>query len=327
MVVSHALPEEQIVHGAPPLPQAPADVPTWHAPPRMQPVQQLPLAHLPPGQGAPVGLADSWHAPVEQSPLWQGLVELQGLQSVPPEPQKPRLIPPLHTVPCQQPVQHWPWLQVPPGHAVPLGLGAWEQAPALQLSVVQGRLSSQLAHGLPPAPQCWGVTPVWHAAPSQQPVQHDPERHSPPVHGVPSGRLPLVSQAPATQLPLPHSPTPCPQSWHADPAAPQAPVWVPGRHARALSQHPWQSLAGQLPPQPSAAPAHLPAQAGVQASGPSAAPASPPALSVAPSNGTRASTAPSPGAVGTLPLAQPPTPAASSASASHDRPRLPMFTL
>lgn len=56
-------------------------------------------------------------------------------------------------------MQQVPPAQVPPGHGVPEGAAAELHAPALQLSVVQGRPSSQAAQAAPPLPHAAVVVP------------------------------------------------------------------------------------------------------------------------------------------------------------------------
>jgi len=83
-------------------------------------------------------------------------------------------MPPRHVAPSQQPVQHWPSLQVPPVHGVPLAAGALVHAPDWQLSRVQLKLSSQVLQGVPSLPHLSELLPGWQPLPSQQPVQQLP---------------------------------------------------------------------------------------------------------------------------------------------------------
>jgi hypothetical protein len=135
------------------------------------------------------------------------------------------------------------------------------QAPALQLSVVQGSPSSQAAQAAPPFPHAAVVVPGWQAVPFQHPVQHAPAWQSPPVHVVPSGLLPPVHW-PAAQVPVAHSPVDW-QTAHALPFIPQAALSLPGLQV-VPSQHPAHPFCGQVEPQPSSAPAHFPLQSATQ---------------------------------------------------------------
>jgi hypothetical protein len=106
------------------------------------------------------------------------------------------------------------------------------------------------------------LSPAWQVDPSQQPVQQLPSWQRPPVQGEPSGfAAPL--QVPATQVPVVQPVTPDVQSWQAAPAAPQAVSEVPSWQT-VPSQQPVHWLVGQVPPQPSSAPAHLPMHWGGQ---------------------------------------------------------------
>src|SRR5678815_652430 len=67
----------------------------------------------------------------------------------------------------------------------------FEHEPDEQLSVVHEKPSLQLAHDPPPRPHEDDDVPVWHAKPSQQPVQHALAWHTPdappvPLHDAPS---------------------------------------------------------------------------------------------------------------------------------------------
>jgi hypothetical protein len=114
------------------------------------------------------------------------------------------LVPPLQLVPLQHPVQHLPSLQLPFWQGVPAGAFLLTQLPEEQVSVVQTRLSSQSAQAAPPLPHWLAVEPVWHAEPSQHPVQQAPPKQSPPLQGVLSGLASPV-HLPARQTPEPHS--------------------------------------------------------------------------------------------------------------------------
>ncbi len=161
-----------------------------------------------------------------------------------------------------QPVQHAPPSQAPPGQGVPEGAGGVVQLPLLlQASAVQGSPSSQAVQAPPPFPHAAAVVPPWQALPFQHPVQHEPARHCPPLHAVPSGLVPPV-HCPATHIPVAHSPV----AWQVAqelPFTPQARFSLPDLHC-VPSQQPAQPFCGQGTPQPSSAPAHLPAHSATQ---------------------------------------------------------------
>jgi hypothetical protein len=253
-------PDPQVVQAAPPLPQAELEVPARQVPPLTQPVQQLPLWQVPPLQAVPFPTGVVLQVPLQLT-VWQAGAAVQAAQFPPPVPHALVLVPALHCPDCQQPVQQVPPPQVPPLQAVPCGAGLCWQAPLWQASVVQGCASSQLWQPAPPLPHVLVAVPLWQAFPSQQPVQQAPLRHCPPVQAVPSGFWPPL-HLPAAQLPVAHSP-PCPQLEQAAPPVPQAVVSSPGLQSLPWQQ-PRQRLCGHVPPQPSSAPWHLPAQSGSQ---------------------------------------------------------------
>jgi hypothetical protein len=62
-------PSLQLVHGAPPLPQAALAVPGWQAVPFQQPAQQAPDWQSPPVQAVPSGLLPPVHWPAAHRPV------------------------------------------------------------------------------------------------------------------------------------------------------------------------------------------------------------------------------------------------------------------
>ena len=114
----------------------------------------------------------------------------------------------------------------------------------------------------PLAPHLAVVLPLWQVTPSQQPLQHCPLRQTPPLHLVPSLSPELVHE-PDTQVPEEQGLLVLEQLAQAPPALPQAASRVPALHTTP-AQQPLQVLAVHLLPQPSSAPAHFPAQFGVQ---------------------------------------------------------------
>ena len=104
---------------------------------------------------------------------------------------------------------------------------------------------AQFSHAPPPVPQAPGSLPALQVVPSQQPLpQIDGSHFASPV-----------------QLPLSHFPPAAPQSRHPPPVAPHARSSVPSSQLVPLQQ-PGQLPVGQVPLQPSSAPAHFPAHFG-----------------------------------------------------------------
>ncbi len=146
-------------------------------------------------------------------------------------------------------------------HLVPLGAWLVLQAPAEQTPCQHRFDPPEQALQAPPAlPHLDTALPTRQLTPSQQPVQQAPLRHTPPVHLVPS-LSPELEHLPLEQVPDEHGFLEVEQLAQAPPLAPQAAAAVPALHT-VPAQHPLQLLLGHLPPQPSAAPAHLPAQLG-----------------------------------------------------------------
>lgn len=105
-------------------------------------------------------------------------------QLPPPLPHALADVPATQLLPFQQPVQHAPAWQLPPGQ-LPEFNGVWVQVPLLQLSVVHGLPSSQLVQLFPEEPHAASDVPAWQLAPSQQPAQQVPPWQVPPLPQVP----------------------------------------------------------------------------------------------------------------------------------------------
>jgi hypothetical protein len=121
----------------------------------------------------------------------------------------------------------------------------------------------QLTQGLPPEPQKSSVSDVTQSVPLQQPEQLFTTQVPPQPFDAP-GHFPAQLGVQELHWVPSHFPPWRVQSTHAAPPAPQAALLEAVMHWLPL-QHPVQVEAAQVPPQPSEAPAHLPAQSGVQA--------------------------------------------------------------
>ena len=132
--------------------------------------------------------------------------------------------------------------------------GVWLHAPAaVQLSIVHGLVSTQLAHAVPPLPQVAAVVAVTHVVPFQQPAQHTLFLH------VPVPPLQLVKSAVAVWVHAPLLQASVVQSFmssqeaHAPPPVPHAVGLVrliAGAWQAAPSQQPLQQLPSSHLPVP-----------------------------------------------------------------------------
>jgi len=135
----------QLTQGTPPLPHAPSLVPPRHWVPEQQP-EQLP------GPQVGGGLSQVPAAALQVWPL-----DPQSTQATPPLPQAPSLVPPMHWLPAQQPLQ----LPGPQVGGVPEQLlVVVSQVPPVE---VQSR------HPAPPVPQALSAVPPMHWLFWQQP--------------------------------------------------------------------------------------------------------------------------------------------------------------
>lgn len=126
-------------------------------------------------------------------------------------------------------------------------IGVWTHPPLVHESVVQSLPSSHETHAAPPVPHAVvTVLPGWHVVPSQQPVQQAPSSHLPaPLMQLVPAATFCVAQLPLTQLSVTHSLL-WAQLTQAAPALPHAVVSVPSEQPVPVQQ-PWQ----QLPPKQS----------------------------------------------------------------------------